>query len=61
MKTGYKTTEFWVTVVTSILTLLNQSGFIGTPLPVEAIAGIVGLVATYALSRGLAKKDADNG
>jgi len=57
MTKGMKSSEFWITVVTSVVTLLNQSGLLGTPLPVEAIASIAGIVATYALSRGLAKKD----
>lgn len=51
-KAGYKTTEFWVAVVISLLTVLN-----GIPLP-DKYEGLVvaGLGAAYAISRGLAKK-----
>jgi hypothetical protein len=49
---GYKTTEFWIVVATSVLTVLN-----GIPLP-EKYEGVVvaALAAIYALSRGIAKK-----
>lgn len=55
-KAGYKTTEFWLTVVTSILVVLN-----GIPLP-EKYEGFVvaALGAVYALSRGIAKKGIPN-
>lgn len=51
-KEGYKTTEFWVAVVISLLTVLN-----GIPMP-EKYEGFVvaALGAAYALSRGVAKK-----
>lgn len=51
-KAGYKTTEFWVTIVTSLLVVLN-----GIPLP-DKYGGFVvaALGAAYAISRGLAKK-----
>ena len=56
-KAGYKTTEFWVTMITALTTTLNQSGLLGSVvLPIEAIASIAAIVAGYALSRGLAKK-----
>lgn len=59
MKTGYKTSEFWVLAATSIAGLLNQSGALGSfVLPVESIAVIAGLAATYIISRGLAKLNA---
>lgn len=55
-KSGYKTSEFWVTALTSIATVLNQSGVLGSfVLPTEAIATIAGIVASYVISRGLAK------
>lgn len=52
-KKGYRTTEFWVTVVTALLLAFN-----GIPMP-ESIEGfaIAGLAGIYAVSRGLAKKD----
>ena len=56
MKTGYKTTEFWLTVVTTVVTLLNQSGLLGSiVLPVEGIMTVAGVVSTYIISRGFAK------
>lgn len=56
MKPGYKTSEFWVTTITSIATVINQSGVLGSfALPVESIATVAGIVATYVLSRGIAK------
>lgn len=51
-KEGYKTTEFWLAVAVSLLTLVDV-----IPLPgkYEALVPTV-LAAAYALSRGLAKK-----
>lgn len=51
-KEGYKTTEFWVAVVTSVLTVVGT-----IPVP-EKFQGVVvaALGIAYALSRGLAKK-----
>lgn len=51
-KEGYKTTEFWLMVVISILTVVD-----GIPLPEKYEAAVVAaLGVAYALSRGLAKK-----
>jgi hypothetical protein len=55
-KKGYRTSEFWLTTIGSILTLLNQSGALGSPLPIEPIMMVMGSIATYAMSRGFAKK-----
>jgi len=56
MKPGYKTSEFWVTVIVAVATFLNQSGVLGSVvLPIETIATIGGIVGSYILSRGLAK------
>lgn len=51
-KAGYRTTEFWLTILASLLVLFD-----GIPLP-EKYEGAVSaaLVAVYALSRGLAKQ-----
>jgi hypothetical protein len=51
-KKGYKTSEFWLAIATSVLVLLN-----GIPMP-EQYEGFViaALGAVYALSRGIAKK-----
>lgn len=50
-KSGFRTTEFWLTIATSLLVVLN-----GVPLP-EKYEGVVvaALGAVYALSRGIAK------
>lgn len=51
-KEGHKTTEFWLTLVGSVLVLLN-----GIPAPESKEAYIIGaLLAVYTASRGLAKK-----
>ncbi len=56
MKTGYKTSEFWITTISSIAVILNQSGVLGSfVLPVEAIATIAGIIGSYVISRGVAK------
>lgn len=53
---GYKTTEFWVTTLSSLAVIANQSGLLGDfILPVEAIATIAGIVGSYVISRGVAK------
>lgn len=51
-KSGAKTTEFWLAVVTSVLVVLN-----GIPLP-EQYEGVVvaALAGIYALSRGISKQ-----
>lgn len=53
-KAGLKTSEFWAVLVTSLLTILNQA--LHWDLPDETIATVAGLVASYAIGRGLAKK-----
>lgn len=51
-KAGFRTTEFWFTILTSILVVANA-----IPMP-EKYEGIVvaALGGVYAISRGLAKK-----
>ena len=56
MRTGWKTSEFWASVVAAFVPLLNQA--LGWNLPVEAMVGMAGTIAAYVLSRGLAKKGA---
>lgn len=57
VKSGWKTTEFWVTVFTSFGVILNQSGLLGElVLPIETVGTIAASVAAYVLSRGIAKK-----
>lgn len=56
MKDGYKTSEFWVSAISSIALVLNQSGILGEfVLPIEAIGTIAGIIASYVISRGVAK------
>lgn len=51
-KEGYKTTEFWLMIVISLLTVVD-----GIPLPEKYEAVVVAALGiAYALSRGLAKK-----
>lgn len=54
IKPGWKTTEFWSTVATSLVVVLNQA--FGWHIPVDTVLALVGGVAAYVLSRGLAKK-----
>lgn len=55
-KPGYKTTEFWLALISSVVTLLNQSGVLGSVvLPLEAILGIAGVVVTYIFGRSIVK------
>lgn len=55
-KAGYKTTEFWLTTVLAILTLLGTF-----PLPPKFEAVVAGaLAAAYSISRGLAKAGVAN-
>ena len=59
MKSGYKTTEFWLTVVATILGLLFASGVISEGSEVDKILGMAATILTsmgYSISRGLAKK-----
>jgi hypothetical protein len=55
-KAGYKTTEFYLTILGSLLTAVGA-----IPTPHDAKGFIVaGLVALYAVSRGLAKNSVPN-
>lgn len=58
MKSGIKTTEFWLTVATSIVTVLNASGLLPFVIPQETVLQVVGGVAAYVLSRGVSKINA---
>lgn len=55
-KKGYKTSEFWLTAFGTLGGLLNQSGAIGTPLPIDALMTLAAMISSYVLSRGVAKK-----
>ncbi len=53
-KAGYKTTEFWITVITSLAVVFN-----GLPAPESKEGYIVAAIAgVYAIARGLAKSGA---
>lgn len=57
-KPGYKTTEFWLTLLAAVVTALYSSGAIVNP----RLVGVIGLVATvlgalgYTVVRGGVKK-----
>lgn len=55
MTPGYKTTEFWSKVVFVILGLLNESGYLGTPIPTEKVMGLAVPVITYIITRSALK------
>ena len=57
MRTGYKTTEFWVMLLTQLVNFGVQSGLI----PVETQEALISMVASvgtliaYIVARGIAK------
>jgi len=56
MTKGYKTSEFWVMAITSLGTIFNQSGLLGSVvLPIEALGAVAAMVFGYVVSRGVAK------
>ena len=58
MKAGYKTTEFWLTVVASIVGLLFASGVIAEGSDLDKIMGMGATVLAgmgYSVSRGISK------
>ena len=58
-KPGYKTTEFWLSVVAALVGLTYASGIIGAETQADKIMGFASsILATlgYTVSRGLAKK-----
>lgn len=55
-KPGFKTSEFWLAAITSVVTLLNDSGVMGSfQLPTETIITVAGVVVTYILGRSVVK------
>jgi len=56
-KPGKKTSEFWMTIVGTILALLSPivSQKWGFEMPKEVILSIVGAIAAYTVSRGVSK------
>jgi len=65
MKTGYRTTEFWVTIVIQAIGILATTG-VFTPdaadtltKAITELGGLVAMVASafgYSIARGMAKK-----
>ena len=59
MKPGYKTTEFWLAAVTSVVGLLMASDVFPTESGGEKVLGILASVLAslgYSVSRGIAKR-----
>lgn len=50
-KAGWKTSEFWATAITGIVTIVNSSGWLPFHIPEDQVAIVAGLVASYVLSR----------
>ena len=50
-RAGWKTTEFWAGIVTSILVALNQAGVLGIVLPVDGIVTAVTPIIAYIVGR----------
>lgn len=56
-KPGYKTSEFWMTAMVTIISLLNQSGLLGSiVMPPETLAAVIMPIMTYIISRHKTKK-----
>lgn len=53
-KSGWQTSEFWLTVATSLIAILNKA--FDWNIPQDTILQVVGVVASYVFSRGIAKK-----
>jgi hypothetical protein len=59
MKPGYKTTEFWISAICILVSLVWGSGVIGEGTPADrTLATIAGTTSVlgYTISRGIAKK-----
>lgn len=52
---GYKTTEFWVTMLYSIGALLNQSGVFQFQIPLDTVVQVGTAAAVYVGSRSVVK------
>ena len=60
MKAGYKTTEFWLTVIATVLGLLFASGIVSDGSQADKILGMASTVLAtmgYSISRSIAKKN----
>ena len=54
VKSGFKTTEFWLAVLAGLLAAGNQH--LGLNLPVESMLSLSGVAISYIIGRSLAKK-----
>lgn len=55
MKPGYQTSEFWLTAITGLIAIVNQSGALHFQIPVETVTQVVAVVGTYVGSRSVLK------
>lgn len=58
-KPGYKTTEFWLSAVATIISLAFASGVISEGSQIEKVVGFIAAALAslgYSVSRGIAKK-----
>lgn len=53
-KPGYKTTEFWLTLISSLGMFITNK--FGVAIPMEIVMGIAGIVITYVLGRSVVKQ-----
>jgi hypothetical protein len=64
VKPGYKTTEFWLSVVASLISILYASGVI-SPDGASTVEQVVAMIAAalaslgYSVARGIAKRGGD--
>ena len=54
VKTGLKTTEFWMTLLAAVLPVLNSK--LGLQIPIEGVLSVAGVAGTYVLGRSWVKK-----
>lgn len=58
MKPGYKTSEFWLTLITAVAGMLTAGGVLPVDFPMQELTGgaaSVVVVVAYILSRGKVK------
>lgn len=59
VKAGYKTSEFWLSAATSLISILYASGIIGEGTELDKTFGIIAAVLStmgYTISRSIVKK-----
>ncbi len=57
-KPGYKTTEFWFSVIAALVGLLFASGAISTGSQLDQVLGLIATILSalgYSVARGIAK------